>query len=86
MKKFTLGLASAGAFTAISLAVCSARSGERHIHYKRSAARASIGISFHWLNIHVSLLPPPCDEFTTSEPRCSATRVRPPGTTVTRSP
>ena len=34
----------------------------------------------------VSLLPPPCDELTTSEPARSATRVRPPGTIVTRSP
>ena len=31
----------------------------------------------------MSLLPPPCEEFTTSEPRRSATRVRPPGTIVT---
>ena len=30
---------------------------------------------------HVSLLPPPCDEFTTSEPFLSATRVSPPGST-----
>ena len=30
----------------------------------------------------VSLLPPPCDEFTTSEPSRSAARVSPPGTTV----
>ena len=30
----------------------------------------------------VSLLPPPCDEFTTSDPLRSATRVRPPGTHV----
>ncbi len=29
---------------------------------------------------HVSLLPPPCDELTTSDPRRSATRVSPPGT------
>ena len=29
---------------------------------------------------HVSLLPPPCDELTTSEPGRSAVRVRPPGT------
>ena len=29
----------------------------------------------------VSLLPPPCDEFTTSEPGLSATRVSPPGST-----
>src|SRR4029450_6759665 len=29
----------------------------------------------------VSLLPPPCDEFTTSEPFLSATRVSPPGRT-----
>src|SRR5690606_1616914 len=28
--------------------------------------------------IHVSLLPPPCEEFTTSEPARMATRVRPP--------
>ena len=34
----------------------------------------------------VSLLPPPCEEFTTSEPLRSATRVRPPGTMVTLSP
>ena len=30
----------------------------------------------------MSLLPPPCDELTTSEPLRSATRVRPPGTIV----
>ena len=29
---------------------------------------------------HVSLLPPPCDELTTSDPRRRATRVSPPGT------
>src|SRR6266850_2787656 len=29
----------------------------------------------------VSLLPPPCEEFTTSEPFLSATRVSPPGIT-----
>ena len=34
----------------------------------------------------MSLLPPPCDELTTSEPRRSATRVSPPGTTVNESP
>ena len=34
----------------------------------------------------VSLPPPPCDEFTTSEPRRSATRVSPPGVTVTSRP
>ena len=34
----------------------------------------------------VSLVPPPCEEFTTSEPSRSATRVRPPGTTVTSLP
>jgi uncharacterized circularly permuted ATP-grasp superfamily protein len=35
---------------------------------------------------HVSLVPPPCDELTTSEPSGSATRVNPPGTTVTPLP
>src|SRR5690606_17548730 len=30
--------------------------------------------------IQVSLVPPPCDELTTSEPSRNATRVRPPGT------
>ena len=35
---------------------------------------------------HVSLLPPPCEEFTTSEPLRMATRVSPPGTIVTFSP
>src|SRR5208337_4628394 len=34
----------------------------------------------------VSLLPPPWEEFTTSEPGCSATRVKPPGTIVTFCP
>ena len=34
----------------------------------------------------VSLLPPPCDELTTSDPLRSATRVSPPGTIVTFSP
>src|SRR6185436_17136982 len=34
----------------------------------------------------VSLEPPPCEELTTSEPRLSATRVSPPGTTVMSSP
>ena len=32
----------------------------------------------------VSLLPPPCEELTTSEPSRSATRVRPPGTIADR--
>ena len=36
--------------------------------------------------VSVNLLPPPCDELTTSEPRWSATRVRPPGTMWTLSP
>jgi hypothetical protein len=31
----------------------------------------------------VSLVPPPCDELTTSEPSLSATRVSPPGTICT---
>src|SRR3974390_351814 len=35
---------------------------------------------------HVSLLPPPCDELTTSDPLRNATRVSPPGTSVTFSP
>jgi FO synthase subunit 2 len=34
----------------------------------------------------VSLLPPPCEELTTSEPRRSATRVSPPGSTKMSSP
>ena len=38
------------------------------------------------LSTQVSLLPPPCDEFTTSDPLRSATRVSPPGTMVTLSP
>src|SRR5882672_10476064 len=35
---------------------------------------------------HVSLVPPPCEEFTTSEPSRNATRVRPPGTIITSLP
>src|SRR5690606_36041329 len=38
------------------------------------------------LTIHVSLLPPPCDEFTTYEPLTSATRVSPPGVTYVSLP
>ena len=34
----------------------------------------------------VSLLPPPCDELTTSDPLVRATRVSPPGTTSMPSP
>ena len=34
----------------------------------------------------VSLLPPPCDEFTTIDSALSATRVSPPGTMMTLSP
>ena len=34
----------------------------------------------HQASTQVSLLPPPCDELTTSEPSRSAVRVRPPGT------
>ena len=37
-------------------------------------------------NTQVSLLPPPCEEFTTSDPFRSATRVSPPGTNVIFSP
>ena len=37
-------------------------------------------------NTQVSLVPPPCDELTTREPSVRATRVSPPGTTVTSSP
>ena len=37
-------------------------------------------------NTQVSLVPPPCDEFTTSEPSRSATRVRPPGIAWMRLP
>src|SRR5687768_10536468 len=40
----------------------------------------------HRSSTHVSFVPPPCDEFTTSEPSLSATRVRPPGTKVTSRP
>ncbi len=35
---------------------------------------------------HVSLLPPPCEELTTSEPFSRATRVSPPGTMLILSP
>ena len=37
-------------------------------------------------SIQVSFVPPPCDELTTSEPSCSATRVSPPGTIETVLP
>jgi len=47
---------------------------------------SSTGAHPYWLNTHVSLLPPPCELFTTSEPFFSATRVSPPGTMLTLSP
>src|SRR5882724_6318663 len=40
----------------------------------------------HDPSTQVSFVPPPCEEFTTSEPSRNATRVRPPGTTVTSFP
>src|SRR5210317_174289 len=40
----------------------------------------------HRSSIHVSLLPPPCDEFTTSDPLRIATRVSPPGVTQESAP
>ena len=41
-------------------------------------------LSIRPLSTQVSLLPPPCDELTTSEPGRSAARVRPPGTSEIR--
>src|SRR4029077_9946386 len=38
------------------------------------------------LSTQVSLVPPPCEELTTSEPSRSATRVSPPGTRLTALP
>src|SRR5258706_1719885 len=40
----------------------------------------------HASTIHVSFVPPPCEEFTTSEPSRNATRVSPPGTIITSLP
>src|SRR5207245_353828 len=51
----------------------------------RSPALSSYRLH-HARRTQVSLLPPPCDELTTSDPRRSATRVSPPGTRVTFSP
>jgi hypothetical protein len=48
--------------------------------------RAAPGCSLKLPEIQVSLVPPPCDELTTSEPSFSATRVRPPGTICTVLP
>ena len=41
---------------------------------------------FAHASTQVSLEPPPCEEFTTSEPARSATRVRPPGSTQVSRP
>src|ERR1035438_2674621 len=43
-------------------------------------------VSVYDSRTHVSLLPPPCEEFTTSDPFSRATRVSPPGTMFTLSP
>ena len=40
----------------------------------------------HQSTTHVSFTPPPCEEFTTSDPSRNATRVRPPGTMFTSEP
>src|ERR1700760_978570 len=47
-------------------------------------ARYSSRIQIYSSRIHVSLVPPPWLELTTSEPSFSATRVNPPGTMVVR--
>ena len=51
--------------------------------HEESIARAS---PYSSSTTHVSFDPPPCDEFTTSEPLRRATRVRPPGMMVVFSP
>src|SRR5262245_61098663 len=48
--------------------------------------RAVFAEPFHRSSTQVSLVPPPCDELTTSDPSRRATRVRPPGTIVTSLP
>ena len=53
----------------------------------KEATRRKRGLSlFLQSTTHVSFVPPPCDEFTTSEPSFSATRVRPPGTSFASLP
>src|SRR6202021_2229551 len=52
----------------------------------RLPAKASDHPDVQFCNTHVSFEPPPCDEFTTSEPLRRATRVSPPGTIVIFSP
>ena len=53
---------------------------------EKLCARGKLRARTYWLSTQVSLLPPPWLELTTSEPRLSATRVRPPGTIETLSP
>ncbi len=50
---------------------------ESSLHY----AQLALLVACYEVKTHVSLLPPPCEEFTTREPRLRATRVRPPGLT-----
>src|SRR6202795_5027637 len=51
-----------------------------------SIAPAPAPAPFSSSRTQVSLLPPPCEELTTSEPARRATRVKPPGMIVTFSP
>src|SRR5579859_1922518 len=54
---------------------------DRHGSYARHGSYLR-----HASTTHVSFVPPPCEEFTTSEPSRRATRVRPPGTIMTSLP
>ena len=71
-------------------AVFSARSMWRAIQKSSLAVRQSMRFP-RWAahqvaTTQVSFVPPPCDEFTTSDPSRSATRVSPPGTRLTVLP
>ena len=68
----------------LSASWCPARDGDLSWSASRNRpATRPPGLGFarcSHASTHVSLVPPPCDEFTTSEPSRSATRVSPPGT------
>ena len=69
--------------TSNSRLVFSARSIDLAVQNSDSATRLSISRSH---STQVSLLPPPCEELTTSDPGSIAARVSPPGTTVVIRP
>jgi hypothetical protein len=62
------------------------RNGRHSLHRHLFQAEGAVGGPAGCRSTQVSLDPPPCEEFTTSDPLRNATRVNPPGLTEILSP